>query len=85
LLYAAVNVIYNTISAVGKTLHALFIELISIVVYLGFTYLFILHWHWSIIDIWYVEYIYFGSLGLLSLAYLYFFNKKLNQKNLNNE
>jgi len=76
LLYAAVNVVYNTISALGKTLHALFIELISIVIYLSFTYLFIIKWEWSIIDIWYVEYIYFGSLGVLSIAYLYYYNKQ---------
>jgi Na+-driven multidrug efflux pump len=85
LLYAVINIIYNTISAIGQTLHALLIEVFAIIIYLSFTYLFIVEWQWSIIDIWYVEYIYFGTLGIFSLAYLYYFNKKLNQKTLNDE
>lgn len=75
LLYAVVNVIYNTISALGKTLLSLFIEIIAISLYLFSTYLVILKWNWSIVNIWYVEFVYFITLGVLSFAYLYYINK----------
>jgi len=77
LLYAVVNVIYNTISALGKTLLSLFIEIIAISLYLFSTYLVILKWNWSIVNIWYVEFVYFITLGVLSFAYLFYINKKI--------
>lgn len=80
LLYAVVNVIYNTISALGKTLLSLFIEIIAISLYLISTYLVILKWNWSIVNIWYVEFIYFLTLGILSFIYLYYYNKKIKHE-----
>lgn len=76
MLFAGVNVIYNTVSAVGKTMLALWIEIISVIFYLIATYLVILHWHWPVEKIWYVEYIYFSLIGLLSGAYVIYFIKK---------
>jgi len=80
LLYSVVNVIYNTISALGKTLLSLFIEIIAISLYLISTYLVILKWNWSIVNIWYVEFIYFLTLGILSFIYLYYYNKKIKHE-----
>jgi MATE family multidrug resistance protein len=82
LLYSIVNVYYNTVSALGKTMLALWIEVVAIILYLSSTYLVILKWHWSIVNIWYVEFIYFFTLGILSIAYLIYYN---NQRIKNNE
>ena len=76
LLYSIVNIYYNTVSALGKTVLALFIEVIAVVLYLSFTYLFIVRWKWDVVSIWYVEFVYFTTLGVLSIGYLYYFNKK---------
>jgi putative MATE family efflux protein len=77
LTYAVVNVFYNSVSALGKTILSLWIEIIAIIFYLYGTYLVILKWHWSIVDIWYVEFLYFVVIGLLSITYLIYYNKKL--------
>lgn len=76
LLYSVVNIFYNTVSALGKTVLALFIEIIAVTLYLTFTYLFIEIWKWDIVSIWYVEFVYFITLGTLSVGYLYYFNLK---------
>jgi MATE family multidrug resistance protein len=70
LLYSIVVVLYNTIAGLGRTKVAFFIEVFSIVLYLTGCYYFITVWHWSVREIWWVEYIYFGSLGVFSLLYL---------------
>jgi len=76
LLYSIVNIFYNTVSALGKTVLALFIEIIAVTLYLSFTYLFIVKWKWDVVSIWYVEFVYFITLGVLSVGYLYYFNSK---------
>ena len=76
LLYSVVNIFYNTVSALGKTLLALWIEVVAIILYLWSTYLVILKWKWNIVDIWYVEFIYFTTIGVLSISYLIYYNKK---------
>ncbi len=77
LLYAFVNIFFNAVAALGKTLLTLWIEIISVSLYLYSTYLVILEWHWSIVDIWYVEFIYFVTLGILSISYLMYYVKQL--------
>ena len=74
LLYSVVNIFYNTVSALGKTVLALYIEIIAVTIYLTITYLIIVVWKWDIVSIWYVEFIYFSTLGILSIAYLYYYN-----------
>jgi len=74
LIYAFTSPYFQTINGSGNTRVTLIIEITSIIIYLIFAYLFIKVLAWSIVDIWLVEYIYFGSLGLLSLFYLRYFN-----------
>lgn len=69
-LYAVAVVPYNSISALGKTKLAFLIEFCAIVTYLLGCYLFIDLWHWNIVEVWAVEYIYFGVIGFLSTVYL---------------
>lgn len=80
MLFAGVNIIYNTVSAVGKTMLALWIEIISVTFYLLATYLVILVWHWPVEKIWFVEYVYFSLIGILSGAYVLYFLKIQNSK-----
>ena len=76
LLFSVISVFYQSVSAIGKTLQALFIEIASIVIYLIFAYLFVIKWQSSIIVVWTVEYLYFGVTGLLSIFYLLYYQSK---------
>lgn len=79
LIYAFMAPYFQTINGSGNTRITLIIEIVAIIIYLGCAYLFIKVFGWEIAEIWTVEYIYFGSLGVFSLFYLRFFNwrKKL--------
>ena len=81
LLFAIISVFYQTVAAIGKTFQSLLIEIISIIIYLIFAYLFIVYWQTELLAVWTVEYLYFGVTGLLSVSYLLYFQKKLVQKN----
>ena len=76
LLYGFVSVYFFTIAGSGNTRFTFIIELISIIIYLSMAYLFIKVLSFDIYWVWTVEYIYFGSIGLLSVFYL----KKANWK-----
>lgn len=76
ILFAVVIVPFNSVSALGKTQFSFAFEVISIFVYLIASYVFIKIWHWDIVRIWWVEYIYFGSLGIVSTLYLIRYNAK---------
>lgn len=76
-LYAVAAVPYNSISALGKTKLSFLIEFSAIIGYLLGCYLFIELWHWNIVEVWTVEYIYFGTIGLLSSLYLIVNRSKL--------
>ncbi len=69
-LFGFINVYYQTISGSGNTKITMYIEFICVFLYLLSAYLFIKIFDFSIFQIWTVEYIYFGSLGLLSFWYL---------------
>ncbi len=76
LLFSIVVVFYNSVSAIGKTIHTLIIEFISILIYLITSYYIIVVWQWDIFEVWAIEYLYFGIIGILSIGYLYYFNQK---------
>lgn len=74
LIFAFTSVYFNTISGSGNTKITLLIELICVFFYLLFAYLFIFEFKWYIGGVWYIEYIYFTLLAILSLGYLKFFD-----------
>ena len=76
-LYAVGSIPLNAIGALGKTQIAFYIEITAISLYLIACYYFFKVWHWNIIQVWWVEYIYFGVLTLFSVAYLFLFRKRL--------
>jgi putative MATE family efflux protein len=76
LIFAFTTVYFNTISGSGNTKITLLIELICVGFYIIFAYIFIFKFRWSIGQVWYIEYIYFTLMALLSLSYLKFFDWK---------
>jgi multidrug resistance protein, MATE family len=75
-IFGLTSVYFNTVAGSGNTLGSLGIEVLSTGIYLFFAYLFIKVFTFSIHQIWFVEYIYFSVLGILSLLYIRFFNWK---------
>lgn len=73
-IFSLTTPLFQTINGSGNTIVTLIIEIISILVYLFTAYLFIKIWHLPIQQVWLVEYIYFGVIGLTCLIYLRFFN-----------
>ncbi|PWH86902.1 MATE family efflux transporter [Brumimicrobium oceani] len=65
---------FQTINGSGNTRVSLLIEIFGMIVYIVYAYLTIKVWNWSISAIWTVEYLYFISLGGLSILYLSIFN-----------
>jgi MATE family multidrug resistance protein len=74
-IFAITIVPFHSVSALGRTKHSFVIEVFSISIYLIACYLFIVKWNWDIVSVWWVEYIYFGALGLFSFLYLLFYAK----------
>jgi MATE family multidrug resistance protein len=80
LLFALVSVYFQTIHGSGNTVASMTIEIISVGVYTLSVFLFIKVWAFDIYHVWTVEYIYFGTMGLLSYLYLKIFtwnNKRI--------
>jgi Na+-driven multidrug efflux pump len=76
LIFGIISVKFQTVNGSGNTIASFLIELCSISIYLIFSYLLIKVWVVDIFWVWSVEYVYFGSLGILSIGYLKFFNWK---------
>ena len=70
ILYGIISVYYQTILGSGNTVYSLFIEITTILLYLSACYLFIQILKLEIFWIWTVEYIYFGTIGIMSVLYL---------------
>jgi len=73
-LYGFVSVYFQTINGSGNTVFSMMVEILSVFIYLIAAFLFIKVFHFDLYWIWSVEYIYFGTIGLLSILYLRFFN-----------
>jgi putative MATE family efflux protein len=76
LIYGLGSVYFQSISGIGFTRYTFYIEVISTVVYIVSAYLFIVVLESKLEVVWLVEYIYFITMGGLSLLFL----KKYNWK-----
>ena len=76
LIFGFGNVYFQTINGSGNTMITFTIEVISVIIYLISAYILIKVLKSDIYWIWSVEYIYFGTMGLLSIGYLRFFDWK---------
>lgn len=74
LIFGCFTPFFQTINGSGNTRVTLIIEITSIIIYLVCAYFFVKVWQFDIFNVWFVEYIYFGSLSILSIGYLKFFN-----------
>ena len=70
ILYGLISVYYQTILGSGNTMYSLIIEITTVLLYLSACYLFIRVLNFEIFWIWTVEYIYFGTIGIMSILYL---------------
>ena len=77
-IFSLAIVPFHSVAALGRTKISFLIELLAIVIYLIACYLFIVKWQWNVVEIWWVEYIYFIALGVFGLSYLYFYSPKQN-------
>lgn len=64
------GVLLNTISGTGQTRVSMYIEGITILVYMGFIWMGVKSWGLSLEGIWAAEYVYFICIGLLSAGWL---------------
>lgn len=74
IVFSIVIVPFHSVSALGKTKASFLIEFCSILLYLIASYLIIKVWQWDIVSIWWVEYLYFISLGVFSILYLMYYH-----------
>jgi Na+-driven multidrug efflux pump len=79
-LYGFSTILFNCIASIGASLHSLIVETITIVVYLFFVYIIFYILDVNLTVAWTTELFYWGSLAVLSLIYLRFFNWKKKLK-----
>jgi putative MATE family efflux protein len=70
IIYALGSVYFQTVSAIGKTRITLLIEMCATFLYILSAYLFIKVWHWDLLYVWIVEYIYFITMGSIAFFYI---------------
>lgn len=75
-MFGLFMVYFQTINGSGNTMVTFSIEVICVGVYIVAAYLLIKVFQVDIFWVWSVEYIYFGTMGLLSILYLRFFDWK---------
>jgi len=75
-IYGFVSVYFQTINGSGNTTMTFLVETSCVLVYIISAYMFIKVWHWDIFWIWSVEYVYFITMGVLSIGYLNLFDWK---------
>lgn len=77
LLFGVSSVLFNTINGLGHTKYTLFVEIISLTLYQTAAYIVIFVALQPVENIWMVEYIYFGCLGLFSWLFLKYSKYKI--------
>ncbi len=75
-MYGFFSVYFQTINGSGNTMASFMIEILCAIVYLLSSYLLIKVLQVDVRWIWTNEYIYFGTMGILSMLYLKFFDWK---------
>jgi putative MATE family efflux protein len=75
-IYGFVSVYFQTINGSGNTTVTFLVETSCVLFYIISAYVFIKVWKWDIFWIWSVEYVYFITMGVLSIGYLRLFDWK---------
>ena len=78
-MFGFFSVYFHTINGSGNTRYTFYVELAAVCTYLLSAYLFIKVYDADIFWVWTVEYIYFGTMGILSIVYLRFFSWQKKQ------
>lgn len=78
-IFGIISVKFQTVNGSGNTQISFAIEFFSVLAYICSAYFLVKVGEFDIFWVWSVEYIYFCTLGLLSILYLKFFNWKNTQ------
>ncbi len=70
LAFTSGMILFSGVSGTGKTMVALIIEIISIIIYLGSAFMLVVYFDASTPTVWFAEVIYFSLLGAGALWYL---------------
>jgi Na+-driven multidrug efflux pump len=71
IMFAVSMILLSVVSGTGNTFVTLLIEVITLVIYLNFTYRMAHDWHQPLDMVWTSEFVYFGSMALFSGLYLW--------------
>ncbi len=77
-LYGFSTILFNCIASIGASLHSMLVETATIVFYLGFVYVIFYLLEVNLTVAWTTEWFYWGSLAVLSLAYLALYDWRKN-------
>lgn len=70
LILPATFILFGAVAGTGNTTVSLIIEVVTILIYLAFTYEIAIYRHWPVHQIWYAEFVYLACLGGFSWIYL---------------
>jgi Na+-driven multidrug efflux pump len=70
IVFALSQNMFSGVSGTGNTKHALLIEVVTLIIYLVFTWYIGIKLSQPIEVVWFCEYLYFGMLGVFSFYYL---------------
>lgn len=73
-LFSMSSVFMQTINGAGHTSISFILEVIGCLVYIIYAYLVIKVFHFNIIGVWSVEYVYYGLMFSMAVIYIKFFN-----------
>lgn len=71
IFFAAATVLLSVVSGTGNTQMTLIIEIITLIIYLNFTYTMVHSWHQPLAMVWTSEIVYFSGMMLFSGMYLW--------------
>ena len=70
LILPATFILFGAVAGTGNTTVSLIIEIVTILIYLAFTYEVAIEQHWPVYKIWYAEFVYLICIGGFSWVYL---------------
>lgn len=69
LIFAVSSVFFSAIAGLGDSKESLYIEIFCLFTYLAVAYMLSRWWNGNVVQMWALEFLYFGLLGVLSYAY----------------
>ena len=71
LVFSITSMLLGTVEGSGSTLAGFAIELSTVLIYIATAYVMVYRWKWPIHLVWTADYVYFLSLGIFSMFFLW--------------